>query len=136
MSRTLTFPSSDAPALPIVSLDVPDDWHVLSTTAALLATAKEVAQGEFRPNVVVDWPDGAQAVPEEDWIGRDIRLGDVVLRGREPCVRCGFIMIEQDGLPLDPDVLRTVVKRYGRNFGIYCDVVTPGEIAAGYAVRA
>ena len=53
MSRTLTFPSSDAPALPIVSLDVPDDWHVLSTTAALLATAKEVAQGEFRPNVVV-----------------------------------------------------------------------------------
>jgi hypothetical protein len=53
MSRTLTFPSSDAPALPIVSLDVPDDWHVLSTTAALLATAKEVEQGEFRPNVVV-----------------------------------------------------------------------------------
>lgn len=53
MSRTLTFPSSDAPALPIVSLDVPDDWHVLSTTAALLAAAKEVEQGEFRPNVVV-----------------------------------------------------------------------------------
>ncbi|KQR19012.1 hypothetical protein ASF79_15080 [Agreia sp. Leaf335] len=26
---------------------------MLSTTAALLATAKEVAQGEFRPNVVV-----------------------------------------------------------------------------------
>jgi hypothetical protein len=53
MSRTLTFPSSDAPALPIVSLDVPDDWHVLSTTAAMLAAAKEVEQGEFRPNVVV-----------------------------------------------------------------------------------
>jgi hypothetical protein len=53
MSRTLTFPSSDAPALPVVSLDVPDDWHVLSTTAALLAAAKEVQQGEFRPNVVV-----------------------------------------------------------------------------------
>jgi hypothetical protein len=53
MSRTLTFPSSDAPALPIVSIDVPDDWHVISTTAALLAAAKEVEQGEFRPNVVV-----------------------------------------------------------------------------------
>jgi hypothetical protein len=53
MSRTLTFPSSDAPALPIVSLEVPDDWHVISTTAALLAAAKEVEQGEFRPNVVV-----------------------------------------------------------------------------------
>jgi hypothetical protein len=53
MLRTLTFPSSDAPALPIVSIDVPDDWHVISTTAALLAAAKEVEQGEFRPNVVV-----------------------------------------------------------------------------------
>lgn len=53
MSRTITFPSSDAPALPIVSLAVPDDWHVLSTTAAFLAAGKEVEQGEFRPNVVV-----------------------------------------------------------------------------------
>ncbi|CAD6011394.1 hypothetical protein [Agreia sp. COWG] len=54
MSRTLTFPSADAPALPIVSLDVPDDWHVLSTTAAVLAAGKVVPQGEFRPNVVVE----------------------------------------------------------------------------------
>ena len=53
MSRTLTFPSADAPALPIVSFDVPDDWHVVSTTAAVLAAGKVVPQGEFRPNVVV-----------------------------------------------------------------------------------
>jgi MOSC domain-containing protein YiiM len=27
-----------------------------------------------------------------------------------------------------------VVKRHERNFGIYCDVLTPGEIATGAAV--
>ncbi len=70
-------------------------------------------------------------MPEQGWIGREIRVGDVVLRGREPCGRCGFITLEQEGLPLDVELLRTIVKRYGRNFGIYCDVVVPGEIRVG-----
>ncbi len=55
-------------------------------------------------------------------------------RRREPCGRCGFITIAQEGLPQDVEILRTVVKRHERNIGIYCDVVTPGEIAAGATV--
>lgn len=109
--------------------------HLL-TTAALRALRQDlpgsvVDERRFRPNVVVDWPDGAEPIPEHGWIGREIRIGEVVLRGREPCARCGFITIEQEGLPLDVEVLRTVVKRYGRNFGIYCDVLAPGEARIG-----
>lgn len=108
----------------------------LVTTAAMRTLGRDlpgsiIDERRFRPNIVVDWPDGDAPMPEQGWIGRDIRIGDVVLRGREPCARCGFIMIEQGGLPQDIDLLRTVVKRYGRNFGIYCDVLTPGEIGTG-----
>lgn len=112
--------------------------HLL-TTAAMRSLNRElpgsvVDERRFRPNLVVDWPDGDAPMPENDWIGREIRIGEVVLRGSLPCGRCGFITIEQDGLPLDVELLRTVVKRYSRNFGIYCEVVRPGEIRPGDAV--
>lgn len=111
----------------------------LVTSAALRSLERELPGSvidvrRFRPNILVDWPDEVAAIPEHGWIGCEIRIGDVVLRGREPCGRCGFITIAQEGLPQDVEILRTVVKRHERNFGIYCDVVTPGEIAAGAAV--
>ncbi len=111
----------------------------LVTRAAIRSLERELPGSvidvrRFRPNILVDWPDELEAIPEHGWIGREIRMGDVVLRGREPCGRCGFITIAQEGLPLDVEILRTVVKRHERNFGIYCDVVTPGEIATGTAV--
>ncbi|HEV7257198.1 MAG TPA: MOSC domain-containing protein [Bosea sp. (in: a-proteobacteria)] len=111
----------------------------LITTAGMRSLERDmpgsvIDERRFRPNIVVDWPDEAEAMPEQGWIGRDIRIGAVVLRGREPCGRCGFITIEQEAIPLDVELLRNVVRRHGRNFGIYCDVVTPGEIRPGDAV--
>lgn len=111
----------------------------LVTSAAIRSLERELPGSvidarRFRPNVLVDWLDGPDAIPEHGWVGREIRIGDVVLKGREPCGRCGFITIAQEGLPQDVEILRTVVKRHERNFGIYCDVVTPGEIAAGATV--
>jgi hypothetical protein len=106
-------------------------------TMAALRSLREALPGStiderrFRPSLVVDWPDGAESIPEDGWLGRDIRIGGAVLRYREPCARCGFVTIAQDGLPLDVEVLRTIVKRHGRNFGIYCDVVQPGAIGLG-----
>ena len=111
----------------------------LVTRAAIRSLERELPGSvidarRFRPNILLDWPDGPDAIPEHGWIGREIRIGDVVLRGREPCGRCGFITIAQEGLPVDVEILRTVVKRHERNFGIYCDVVTPGGIATGATV--
>lgn len=111
----------------------------LVTSAAIRSLERELPGSvidarRFRPNILVDWPDGPGTIPEHGWIGREIRIGDVVLKGREPCGRCGFITIAQEGLPQDVEILRTVVKRHERNFGIYCDVVVPGEIATGAPV--
>ncbi|MBR1149646.1 MOSC domain-containing protein [Bradyrhizobium sp. JYMT SZCCT0428] len=112
--------------------------HLL-TTAALRSLSRELPDSvidtrRFRPNILVDWPDEDEAMPEKGWIGREIRIGEVVLRGKKPCGRCGFITIEQDRLPLDVEILRRVVKRHGRDFGIYCDVVSPGHVTAGAVV--
>jgi uncharacterized protein YcbX len=106
--------------------------HLL-TTAALrslqrLLPGSVIDERRFRPNLLVELPDGESDIPEYDWIGKEIRIGNAVLRGTRPCGRCGFTTLEQFKLPLDLDVLRTLVKTFERNFGIYCDVVVPGEI--------
>ena len=111
----------------------------LRTMAALRSLEREmpgsiVDPRRFRPNIVVEWPDGQEPIPENAWLGREIRIGDVVLKGSIPCGRCGFITIAQEGIPLDVELLRTVVKRHERNFGIYCDVLVPGEIRPGDVV--
>ncbi len=93
-----------------------------------------IDERRFRPNLVVAMPDGPDPIPEERWLGKEIRIGEAVLRAREPCGRCGFVTIAQDGIPLDVEVLRTVVKSFGRNFGIYCDIVQPGRIGIGDTV--
>lgn len=53
MTHTLSFPGESAPAYPALELTLPDDWHALSVTGAVLAAGKTVPQGEFRPNIVV-----------------------------------------------------------------------------------
>ncbi|ONG59106.1 hypothetical protein BKE38_00045 [Pseudoroseomonas deserti] len=88
----------------------------------------------FRPNLMVELDDASAAMPQDAWLGREIRLGEVVLRATIPCVRCGFTSMEQPGLPMDPRVLQHLVQDFGRNFGIYCEVVVPGRLQVGDAL--
>ena len=61
--------------------------HLL-TTAALRSLSRELPDSvidtrRFRPNILVDWPDEDEAMPEKDWIGREIRIGEVVFPPNE-----------------------------------------------------
>ena len=49
----LTFPSAQFPALPTISLDVPDDWQPIVVPGTILAVAAPEVPGVFRPNLVV-----------------------------------------------------------------------------------
>ncbi|USJ27646.1 FAD-dependent oxidoreductase [Ensifer adhaerens] len=85
----------------------------------------------FRPNIVVDLQGVDGDVPEYALIGQQFSIGGLKLRGTTPCARCGFTTLEMGNLPEDPAVLRTLVRRYERNFGIYCEVLEEGEIHKG-----
>lgn len=83
----------------------------------------------FRPNLLVDLPDLPGDVPEYALLGQEFSVGGLRLRGTVPCGRCGFTSLQVGaGLPEDPAVLRTLVRRFGRNFGIYCDVIDAGSL--------
>lgn len=83
----------------------------------------------FRPNLLVDLPDLPGEIPEYALLGQEFSIGGLRLRGTVPCGRCGFTSLQVGArLPEDPAVLRTLVRRFGRNFGIYCEVIDAGTL--------
>ncbi|TPN77624.1 MOSC domain-containing protein [Mesorhizobium sp. CU2] len=113
--------------------------HLLTTAslARLKALHPEGAPDprRFRPNIVVDMAPIEGSFPETEWIGRKLAIGDLLLTVSEPCRRCGFTIIAQDGFDNDPGILRNVVRHNAHNLGVYCTVDRPARIEIGAPMR-
>jgi uncharacterized protein len=112
-----------------------DSAAVLVLSTASLRTAAELHPGgvwdprRFRPNVLLD-VDG-EGWPEDQWAGRTLTVGSVVLVPLEPCVRCTMVTRAQPGLEADTDVFRTLARHHRGLFGVWCDVLTGGTVSVG-----
>ena len=122
----------------------------LITTAALARIAALSPRGtteaeRFRPNLVID-TGSLEGFVENDWYGRDLRIGDeVILRVIALTPRCAVPALAHGPLPRDPDALR-VPARHNRVpalpdrapdpcAGAYAQVVRGGRIREGDRVR-
>jgi uncharacterized protein YcbX len=113
--------------------------HLL-TTASLARLKALHPEGtpdprRFRPNIVVDMAAIEGSFPETEWIGRKLAIGDLLLTISEPCRRCGFTIIAQDGFDNDPGILRNLVRHNAHNLGVYCTVDRPAGIELGDTMR-
>ncbi|MDX8446482.1 MOSC domain-containing protein [Mesorhizobium captivum] len=113
--------------------------HLLTTAslARLKALHPEGAADprRFRPNIVVDMDPVEGSFPETEWIGRKLAVGDLLLTFSEPCRRCGFTIIAQDGFDNDPGILRNLVRYNAHNIGVYCTVDRPARVEIGAPMR-
>ena len=93
----------------------------------------------FRMNVIVETVEAGFV--ENDWIGRQVALGDAVrLRGALPDPRCVMTTLAQDDLPKDTEILRTLT-RHNRIqvgaageypcVGVYAVVEAAGSVRTG-----
>ncbi len=111
----------------------------LVTTATLdrlqsIAPGSQFEPRRFRPNFVIQVPEGTAGFVEKEWIGRTLALGEAVLRIDGPCPRCIMTTLRQGDLPKDPNVLRTAVQANEGNVGVYASVVRGGQVHRGDAV--
>jgi uncharacterized protein YcbX len=100
--------------------------------------APEVDGRRFRMNVEIA---GAAPHDEDTWAGRELRIGEVVLRGGGPVKRCAATTRDPDTGVIDLQTLRMIGTARGRQttpefgdgfyFGVYADVVAPGRIHVG-----
>ena len=107
--------------------------HLL-TTATLKQLHNSYPQGRFevprfRPNIVVDVPDGERGFVEQTWIGQTLTVGDKVqLKITGSCGRCVMTTLAQGDLPKDSGILRTAVQQNQGHVGVYATVLQGGTI--------
>lgn len=112
--------------------------HLLtSSTLQRLAALNPSANWDvrrFRPNVLLETESVSDA-PENEWIGRAVRVGGVVVKGEMPTIRCAMTMHAQADLPRDASVLRTIVRESSQCVGLYGSVAVPGRVTIGDPVQ-
>jgi len=84
---------------------------------------------------------GCDPHEEDEWIGRDVLIGNAVVRVREQVARCAITTQDPDSGRRDLDTLR-VIKEYrgvrgskSLDFGVYGEVGEPGRIRVGDAAE-
>jgi uncharacterized protein YcbX len=83
----------------------------------------------FRANIYFD---GAPAWQELGWIGSTVAIGDVRLRVLATITRCAATEVNPATAERDLDIMAALQRGFGHNLmGIYAEVATGGEIAAG-----
>ena len=118
--------------------DADAPWVSLHTDASRAALAEEagvpLSRHRFRGNL---WVEGAEAWAENGWIGREIRIGEAVLKVMEPIWRCRATEASPETGRRDADTMGAMRAAVGdTTFGVYAEVVTGAEVAVGDPVSA
>ncbi|MEM7118480.1 MAG: MOSC N-terminal beta barrel domain-containing protein [Chloroflexota bacterium] len=119
-----------------------DSAHLHILTTGTLKHLGKLLQGQsnldvhrFRPNILIESAKILNGFVEDDWIDKQLLIGDVVIGEIWPTLRCVMMTLPQRDLPKDTKILRTIVKRHANHLGIFADAKTVGTIRLGDSVR-
>jgi uncharacterized protein YcbX len=118
---------------PTESWSQPTDVHIITTSSLRTLQAAEpstrLESRRFRPNLVVEsWGEG---FAEDDWVGKEIVVGEVILRITRLAKRCVLTTYSQGDLPQELEILQAICRQNDGNFGVYAQVVKAGHIRRG-----
>lgn len=102
-----------------------------SIDALARAVGEPVDPARFRANIVLDTP---QPYVEDEWMGRDVRVGTAVLHVTMRSPRCVMVDMRTADLPAQPGNLTTVGRIHDACLGVIATVVRPGRICPGEPV--
>ena len=116
---------------------IKQDRGVFDAMPLSLITTRSIAELEelvgfklhpqrFRPNLLVE-----SDVREDEWLGRELRIGGMVMRVDERDSRCVIVNIDPSTLERSPSVLRALAKERSACIGVYGSCVAPGVVAVG-----
>ena len=96
---------------------------LVATDGAIAEFGRDVRR--LRPNIVIG---GVGGLDERKWEGGEIRIGEVAIGVHDLRARCNMTMVDPDTLAYEPVVLRDIVKRFGGELALNCEVLEGGEI--------
>jgi uncharacterized protein YcbX len=87
----------------------------------------------FRPNIVIEALDDTP-FPEEAWVGRVLRIGDLRMRIDKRDQRCIMVNVDPKTTKRNSAVLKAIGRERQACLGVYGSTVVPGRVAVGDAV--
>ncbi len=108
-----------------------DDAPVTLMSEASLEALKIPDPRRFRMTITID---GVEAWEEHGWGGRQLSAGEAVLRVIQPVPRCAVTTRDPDSGRRDAPTLKALADLRGKRdvtFGVWCDVIRPGQIRVG-----
>ncbi len=97
---------------------------------AAVAPESRIDVRRFRPNLLIK-TESAERFPEQEWIGKRLRIGDARLSITLECPRCVMTTHGFADLPEDPGIMRKLVKEAEGNLGVYATIEAAGEVRRG-----
>ena len=92
-------------------------------------------QRRFRANLLLNIEGSNEPFPEQSWIGKELHIGEVVLKIIDTCPRCSMTTHATGDLPRDTEVMRHLVSEAEGNLGIYAKVISGGSISKSQSVE-
>ncbi len=112
--------------------------HIL-TTSTINALRKispdsRIESRRFRPNLVIH-TDDEEGFVENTWVGRTLRIGQVVLQVKQRTQRCVMTTLAQGDLPKDMSVLKAIYQNNEGTIGVYAEPVQIGTVRVNDTVE-
>jgi uncharacterized protein YcbX len=107
-----------------------------SLDALKVMSGLDTSVGRFRPNLLLA-VENVAGMPELDWVGCRLAIGDLVLRIQSPTLRCVMPSRAQPLFDLAPEpaLTRALVDHCHRLLGVNAIVEQEGTVSRGDAVR-
>ena len=103
---------------------------LVATDGAIAAFGRDVRR--LRPNIVVS---GVEGLAETTWPGAELHIADAVIGLDSLRPRCPMTTVDPVTLERDPEVLRDIARRFRGRLALNADVIRPGRLRVGDAVR-
>ncbi len=111
--------------------------HVLTKTSLATIGAEigsDLDVRRFRPNVLVALDNPDDGLPESQWTGAQLVVGEAALNVLMPTIRCVVPSRAQPGFEVDRRITKAVATRAQRCLGVYCWIDSGGSVRVGDAV--
>lgn len=99
-------------------------------------SGENFAVQRFRPNFLVQTDPGCTGLPEFDWIGKKLKIGDCLFGVEAKTIRCSMPSRGQlpHGLEQNPKIAKSLFSETGRFLGAYLTVLEVGKVCVGDSV--
>lgn len=105
--------------------------QTITTLGSLVG--EELATLRFRPNFVID-ADGDVEFPEDQWVGKTLRIGNIRMRVDQRDKRCVMVNVDPSTTTRNPEILRAIARERNACLGVYGTTVEQGRVTVGDTV--